>query len=160
MQTPLDEDQRPSREFGNRFVIRSAFPASFTQLLWFSRVIEASLQPRGSCLLWVTGFGIFQSSENHHLYYRLRQSYGEPRLLHEAPGHLCLDYERPEVVTLTYLAILFGWDIHIIPTGGYGRALICHDEWAMLGFDDENAYRGTHRELVEAKIEVSTHGAV
>src|SRR6266511_2629955 len=100
LEVPLDGQGQPARETTHHHRLRCAFPSSFTQLLWLSRCIESALQPRQSCLLWVTDSGIFPSNENQHLYYRLRQSYGDLRLLHEAPGHLCLDYERPEVATL------------------------------------------------------------
>ena len=76
-------------------------------MLWFSRCIEAALQPRQSCLAWITRWGVFPTNQNPHLFYRLRQTYGESRLLHEAPGHLCLDYESAEVVTLVQLVMLF-----------------------------------------------------
>jgi len=104
MQVPLDDKQRPVRESAHRHRLRCAFPPSFSQLLWFSRTIESALQPRQTCLLWVTGFGIFPSNENQHLYYRLRQSYGDVRLLHERRVISASDYERPEVVTLVHLA--------------------------------------------------------
>jgi hypothetical protein len=133
----LDQRREPTRDLGKPHRIRSGFPKSFTQVLAFSRTIEAALQPRTSCLVWITAWGIFPSNENQHLYYRLRQSYGDFRLLHEAPGHLCLDYEVPEVVTLIELALLFGWDAHLIPTAGYTRAFVSHDEWVEIGFDTE-----------------------
>src|SRR5689334_17159602 len=78
----------------------------------FCHRIEAALQPRESCLLWVTTWGAWPSSENLHLYYRLRQSYGDRRLLEEAPGHLFLDYESADLVSFLQVGILNGWDIH------------------------------------------------
>jgi hypothetical protein len=98
-------------------------------------------------LVWITQSDIFPGNENNHLYYRLRQSYGDFRLLHEAPGHLCLDYERAEVVTLVQLGILFGWDVHLIPYAGYARAFVCHDEWAVIGFDNKAQYEQTSQAL-------------
>jgi hypothetical protein len=151
----LDQKRQPSRQLSNPHRLHCAFPPSFPQLLWFSRVIESALQPRQACLLWVTGYGIFPSNENQHLYYRLRQSYGDTRLLHEAPGHLYLDYERPDVVTLLHLSILFGWDVHVIPSVGYGRAFVCHDEWIDIGFDDGSKFAETRKELERAKLRVS-----
>ena len=155
LQVPLDSQRRPARELTHSHRLRCNFPPLFTQLIWFSRAIESALQPRHDCLLWVTDWGLFPSNENHHLYYRLRQSYGDVRLLHEAPGHLCLDYERPEVVTLIHLCILFGWDIHLIPSVGYGRAFVCHDEWAEIGFDNQSQFEQTRRVFEQAKLEVS-----
>lgn len=150
----LDERRQPTREFPHPHRLRFTLPQKFTQLLWVSRQIEAALQPRLDCLVWATGYRIFPSNENEHLYYRLRQSYGDHRLLHEAPGHLCLEHERPEVVTLVHLAILFGWDLHLIPTAGYARGFVCHDEWIELGFQGQAQFDETRSALVAAKLEV------
>jgi hypothetical protein len=82
---------------------------------------------------------IWPSSENWHLYYRLRQSYGDPRLLHEAPGHLFLDYEAADFVTFLQLAVSFGWGAEILPhlTAGAGaRAFLSHDEFVVLASHD------------------------
>ena len=87
-----------------------------------------------------------------HLFYRLRQTYGETRLLHEAPGHLCLDGESAEVVTLIHLAILFGWDLHLLPTAGHSRAFVCHDEWVEVGFDHERPGQELMNELQDGGL--------
>ena len=50
-------------------------------------------------VLWVTEWGIWASSENLHLYYTVRKSYGDLRALWEAPGHEFLKHERAELVT-------------------------------------------------------------
>jgi hypothetical protein len=155
LQLPLDERRKPTRELSFPHRLRSGFPPSFTQLLWFSRCVESALYPRQTCLLWVTDWGIFPSNENLHAYYRFRQSYGDSRLLHEAPGHLCLDYERPEVVTLTHFCILFGWDVHLIPTGGYARGFVSHDEFVELGFSDQSEFEKTRLAFEKAKIKIS-----
>ena len=152
----LNEKAKPTRELTPPHRLRCVIPASSEQLLWFSRCIESALQPRQTCLLWVTDWDIFPTSENLHLYYRLRQSYGDVRLLHEAPGHLCLDYEVPEVVTLLQLSMLFGWDLHLIPTVSYAQAFVCHDEWVSIGFDNESQLKETWEELKKAGLEVSS----
>jgi|SRR5579859_7824234 len=151
----LDDRRKPLCEFPQPHRLRCNFPPPFTRLLWFSRCIEAALEPRRTCLLWVTDSGIFPSNENNHLYYRLRHSYGDFRLLHEAPGHLCLDYESAEVVTLIYLSILFGWDVHLIPTAGYGRAFVSHDEWALLGFDGKAQFEERRQSFEKAGLKLS-----
>ena len=151
---PLDEHRRPTRELGYPHRLCCSFPPSFTQLLWFSRSIESALQPREDCLLWVTDWGIFPSNENLHAYYRIRQSYGDLRLLDEAPGHFCLSYERPEVVTLIQLCILFGWDVHLIPFAGFGRAFVSHDEYAELGFGGQAQFEETRGAFETAKLKV------
>ena len=89
---------------------------------------------------------------NYHLYYRLRQSYGDFRLLHEAPGHYCLAYEQTEVISFVQLSLLFGWDVHLIPTVGYGQAFISHDEWINLGFDSQHQFEKTCKALEHSKV--------
>jgi hypothetical protein len=153
----LSDQQIPLREFVQRHRLRCAFPSNFSQLLWFSRCIESALHPRNTCLLWFTEFGVFPSNENRHLYYRLRQSYGDVRLLQEAPGHLCLDYESPDVVTLIQLSMLFGWDVHLIPSASFARAFVCHDEWIEIGFDDTRQFNETLRQFKEAELDISVY---
>jgi hypothetical protein len=106
------------------------------RLAWFCQHLEQSLQPRGGCLLWLTEWGVWPSSENWHLYYRLRQSYGDQRLLHEAPGHLFLGYEAPELVSFLQVALLCGWGGHLLPVAGFARAFVSHDEFVEFAADD------------------------
>jgi hypothetical protein len=106
----------------------------------FCRQLEQALQPREACLLWVTDWGIWRSSENLHLYYRLRQSYGELRLLEEAPAHLFLDYEAADLISFLQVGLLCGWDMHLIPAVGYARLFVSHDEFVEFVADDANPY--------------------
>jgi hypothetical protein len=57
-------------------------------------------------LLLIIELGIWGSGENWHLYYKLRQAYGDQRLLHEAPGHLFLEYEVEELASFLQIAML------------------------------------------------------
>jgi hypothetical protein len=107
------------------------------ELTEFCRQLERALQPREACLLWVTDWGIWRS-ENLHLYYRLRQSYGDQRLLDEAPAHLFLDYEGPDLVSFLEVGILCGWDMHLIPFVGYAWAFVSHDEFVEFAADEAN----------------------
>ncbi len=117
--------------------IRFLLPQTPGQVAWLCRFISTCLAPRDNCLLWVTEWGVWPSSENWHLYYRLRQSYSDQRLLHEAPGHLFLDYEEADLVSFLQLGVLSGWDMHLLPVLQYGgtdtaRAFVSHDEWVAL----------------------------
>jgi hypothetical protein len=111
-------------------------PENRSCLTWFCQHLERSLSLRESCLLWVTDWGIW--TENLHLYYRLRQSYNDPRLLHEAPGHLFLQHESADLVSFIQVGILCGWDMHLLPAVGYARAFVSHDEWVAFASDDHN----------------------
>ena len=73
------------------------------------------------------------SSQNWHLYYRLRQSYGDQRLVDEAAGHVFLDYEEADFVSFLQIGILAGWDMWLVPQLDYGKAdtariFVSHDE--------------------------------
>lgn len=72
---------------------------------------------------------MWPSSENWHLYYKLRQGYGDHRLLHEAPGHLFLPHEREDLASFIQLAMLNGWDAYILPELDYVTAFLSHDEF-------------------------------
>ncbi len=86
----LDNAQDPIPPSEDPDFVRCGVPPDHSRLTWFCRHLEHSLQPRSDCLLWVTEYGVWPNSENGHLYYRLRESYGDRRLFHEAPGHLFL----------------------------------------------------------------------
>jgi hypothetical protein len=82
-------------------------------------------------LLWITEHSVWQSSENLHLYYKLRQSYNEHRALADAPGHQFMYFEEIDLATFIDLAIQFGWSGFL-----FGSAkiyiTISHDEWILI----------------------------
>ena len=134
----LDPAGRPLPPGREPLYVRAPLPG-VVGLTGFCQHLERALQPREACLLWVTDWGIWRSSENLHLYYRLRQSYGDQRLLEEAPGHLFLDYEAADLVSFLQVGIVCGWDMHLIPLVGYARAFISHDEFVEFAADEANA---------------------
>lgn len=136
-QVPLDQRQRPAKPDSSWHQVRRLIPIEHSRLTWFCRYVERHLRPRKGCLVWVTDWGIWE--ENTHLYYRLRQSYADQRLLHEAPGHLFLDYEAHDLISLLEVAILCGWDAHLLPIAGYSRAFISHDEYVDFASEPGNA---------------------
>ena len=73
--------------------LRILYPSKSHRLYYFAYWMATELLYREPALLWITEWEIWGSCENWHLYYRLRQHYGDNRLLHEAPGHLFLGYE-------------------------------------------------------------------
>jgi hypothetical protein len=85
-----------------------------------------------SCLLWITEFGVWPSSENLHLYYKLRSSYADHRSLADAPGHLFLSYESADLVTFIDLAIQFAWGGYLLGPPNHCFITISHDEWILV----------------------------
>jgi hypothetical protein len=93
--------------------------------LWIANLISS----REPVFLWITEWGIWPSSENWHLYYRLRQSYHDDRLLHEAPGHLFQNYEMADLATFLQVAATNGWGGYILTSLIYVNAFFSHDEY-------------------------------
>lgn len=133
----FDELKKP-KHLGKGFHnLRFNVPTSVNQLTWFCRYIEEKLHPRNRCLLWVTGWGIWESSENWHLYYRLRESYGDLRLIDEAPAHLFLNYETHDLASFLQIGVTSGWDMFLFPTQGYARVFVSHDGWLEFVTNDQ-----------------------
>jgi hypothetical protein len=88
-------------------------------------------------MLWIKEFGTFPSAENLHLYYRVRQSYGDRRLLKEAPGHSFVEHDDADLQTFLLMGIVNGWEMHLFTKSAAepspARAVIAHDnEWIAL----------------------------
>jgi hypothetical protein len=134
----LNERGSPARDAPDgfhkaRFEIEKEASKSFR----FCRLIEHSLQPWTRCLFWVTEWGIWESSENWHLYYRLRQSYGDHQLLEEAPAHLFLEHESHDLISFLQIGLAAGWDISLLSHEGYSHVFISHDEWVEFVMQDK-----------------------
>jgi hypothetical protein len=117
-----------------------------SRVLFVSQWFASELAHRRPVLLWVTESDIGLS--NWHLYYRLRQSYGDYRLLDDAPGHLCLDYESEDMASLLQLSMLNGWDASFVPELDYVSLTFSHH--GFIDVFSDNA------ELVEEIRKVTT----
>jgi hypothetical protein len=126
------------------------YPSSPGRIRYFASWIANSLTYRMPTLLWVTEWGIWPSSENWHLYYRLRQSYGDPKLLQEAPGHLFLDYETEDLASFLHLAMLNGWGGYVLTQANYVNLFFSHDEYIRF-FADEVSNLAEIREALVVK---------
>jgi hypothetical protein len=115
------------------------FPTAPSRILSLAQWVGSSLLYRSPALLWITEWGIWSSSENWHLYYKLRQSYGDIRLLHEAPGHLFLGHESEDLTSFLQIAMLNGWGGYILTQANYVNAFFSHDEYIdFFAVLDEN----------------------
>lgn len=132
--------------------LSATLPGSFTRIFGFSGFLTNSLESFDSCLLHVTTWGVWSSSENLHLFYKLRESYGERRLLYEAPGHLFQKFEVADLTSFIYLAILFGWDFHLHPSPSYVRSFVSHDEWFEFSSVDEQNLAEIKQSLKRSEI--------
>jgi len=105
------------------------YPTSPGRILHLAHWVAGSLMYPDPALVWITEWGIWGSSENWHLYYKLRQSYGDLRLLHEAPGHLFLGHESEDLTSFLQIAMLNGWGGYILTQADYLNAFFSHDEY-------------------------------
>jgi len=80
-------------------------------------------------LLVITEWGIWSSNENLHLYYRLRQSYKDFRLLYDAPGHLFLKHEKVDMISFLQLSMLNGWGGYVVTQACDFGLFFSHDEY-------------------------------
>jgi hypothetical protein len=108
---------------------RFGYPKELHRVFYMAHWIAQSLTFRQPTLLWITEWGIWPSTENWHLYYKLRHSYGDLRLLHEAPGHLFLEHESEDLASITQVAMLNGWGGYILTHANYVNAFFSHDEY-------------------------------
>jgi hypothetical protein len=109
--------------------VRVAYPKEPNRIFSVARWISTALTQREPTLLWITEWGIWPSSENWHLYYKLRQSYGDDRLLDEAPGHLFLGHESEDFASFLQLSLLNGWGGYVLTQADNVNAFFSHDEY-------------------------------
>jgi hypothetical protein len=108
---------------------RFTYPREAYRFFPIASVIAQSIMYRRPTLMWVTEWGIWHSSENWQLYYKLRQTYGDFQLLQDAPGHLFLEYESEDLGTFLQLAMLNGWGGYVLTDADYVNAFFSHDEY-------------------------------
>ena len=108
---------------------RIVYPPEGYRQFTYAHWIAESLTFRKPALLWVTDWNNWEASENWHLYYKLRQSYGDHRLLQEAPGHLFLEHEAEDLASFLQLAMLHGWDGYLLTQADYVNTFFTHDEY-------------------------------
>lgn len=127
-------------------------PSESGRLLFIARVIAEAVTFRQRCLLRMTEWNIWPSNNNWHLYYLLRQSYGDHLMIEEAPGHLFLEYEAEDLSTFLHLAMLFGWDAELRPSAHYIWGRLSHDEFLDLYCGDPPCLADLHQTMIRAKL--------
>ena len=101
---------------------------------------------REPALLWITEWGIW-GCENWHLYYKLRHTYGDHRLLHEAPGHLFLPHEAEDLATFLQVAMLNGWGGYVLMHLNYVNVFFSHDEYLDIHSETESLLADIRKDL-------------
>lgn len=144
---------RPARHAGRFQVVVAVGRLAWSQLTWIGGFVGYSVEPFDQCLFRPTLTGAWPSSENWHLFYRLRESYGERRRLEDAPGHLFLAHERADLATFVAVALLCGWDFFLLPRPARTSAVAGHDGFLHLYTDDLAAAETAKASLARANID-------
>lgn len=123
------------------FTERIWFPKETSKLCWWARQIAGKiLEHREPCLLWIDEWGVWEESLLH-LYYRLRESYGDRRLLADAPGHLFLGYEAEDLASYLQLAMLSGWGGLMLTHLNFVNASFSHDGFLDVYASEESSFQ-------------------
>jgi len=121
----LDNRLRPLRPLNaERFPI----PVDTGQRIATVRANLASFENETETLVWFTEWGAWPSSERMHIFERFRLSYGEKRLLIDAPGHLYEHSEFEDLLSYVTLGVLFLWDVFVVTPGLTKIVFYSHDE--------------------------------
>jgi hypothetical protein len=67
---------------------------------------------------------------------------------------LFLEFEVPDLVSFVEVGLIAGWDMHLIPTIGYGRVFLSHDEWVEFAMDDPSEAERIRVELGKVGLNV------
>jgi hypothetical protein len=110
-------------------VERIPYPLEPYRVFFVAHYVASELTYRRPALLFITEWGIWGSSENWHLYYKLRQTYGDNRLLHDAPGHLFLEREVEDLASFVQLSMLNGWGGYVLTEANHVNLFFSHDEY-------------------------------
>jgi hypothetical protein len=92
-----------------------------------ARALAGAVKSRPG-LLWITGWGVWPSSENMHLFDGLRASFGESRQVHEANGHLYESGDEEILECLLDCVLYFSWDAWLIDDVARSAVGTSHDE--------------------------------
>jgi hypothetical protein len=144
-----DRSRKRPDETPDLQVERLPYPKKPHGVYFVARWIATQLTHRLPALLWITERGIWPSSENHHLYYRLRQGCHDHRLLHEAPGHLFLPHEAEDLASFLQVAILNGWGGYVLTEANYVNAFFSHDEFVDFFAERDDNLAGVREALLE-----------
>jgi hypothetical protein len=106
-----------------------------------ARAVSHSVDTGRCGLFWITGWGIFPSSQNMALFDGYRKSLGEDRAIHAAPGHVFGEADLQQLECLFGLALYFCWDASLFDGAGTIVVKISHDEFISVHARDEARLR-------------------
>ncbi len=82
-------------------------------------------------LVWITGWGIWPSSERYHIFERWRLSYGCNQNIAALPGQIFCAEEYEDMVSCVTLSVMFLWDCFVLVPFGKRALFYSHDEFGL-----------------------------
>jgi hypothetical protein len=135
----LDSRRQPDASKWSFKVRKPLAGLNWSRLTGVSSFVASFTQPDKKSLLWITQTGVWSSSENWSLFYRLRQSYGELRSIEDAPAHEFLRHESADLTNFVEIALICGWDFYLMDWGS--SVFVSHDEFVEFWMNDSEAQR-------------------
>jgi hypothetical protein len=123
----LDRDNSWKQKYGDVFS-SFAIPADTGKKTGLAKLLADVAGGGSECLVWITGYGVWPSSENMALFDGYRKSLGENRSVDEAPVHVFSNKDLKELESITALALYFFWDALLLDQSQGILIEISHDE--------------------------------
>lgn len=149
---PIPTERPPAWIYSSEGVYR--LPGDAGKRTALARTLSAlASQTDSSGMLWITGYGIWPSSENRELFYVLRRSLGESRLLNDVPCHLFDQSDTVGLECLLDLVLYFFWDatLYLVPVGIIVR--LSHDEVMELYSNSASEFVRISEDFKRLKLE-------
>lgn len=106
---PTPDELVPSWPFG--LIAQHSIPTDAGRKTALARLLVALVSDAKSRgMLWITGHGVWPSSENIELFYYVRRALGEDRRLPELPCHVFDQTAATPAECLLDLTLYFSWD--------------------------------------------------
>lgn len=94
-----------------------------------ARAAIRTLGDADECLVWITLWGIWPSTEDWPRFYAWRGRHGMRRSLDDSPGHQFGAADRAELEALLTQILESAWDATLLVAHSDFRIVISHDEW-------------------------------
>lgn len=138
----------------SRYVCNATYlvPTDAGRKTALARTLVTLLDSRSEGLLWITGWGVFPSSENMTLFQGYRQTLQDERSLSAAPGHVFGGSDLNELECVLALVLYFSWDASVFDAGATWLRL-SHDEVLSVSTTDRETLGRWRENLLEFELE-------
>ena len=109
-----------------------SIPADSGAKCSLAKLLRDLLFSESPIFIYVTGWGVWPSSENLDLFDGYRRSLGEERPLELVPVHLFETSDKSAFVSILSMALYFVWDVEVFDERGTVLVTFSHDEWMEI----------------------------